>query len=89
LGVSEWRTVVLAAKLKSMSKLLDKVLEKVGTLPEDEQDAIASQILASLADEEAWKSCFAEKREVIRRMAREAIEEDERGETLPLSDLLR
>jgi len=29
-----------------------------------------------------------EKREVIRRMAREAIEEYERGETLPLHDLL-
>jgi hypothetical protein len=71
-----------------MSKLLEKALEKVGTLPEDEQDAIASQILASLADEEAWKTRFVEKREVIRRMAREALEEDARGETLPLNDVL-
>ena len=71
-----------------MSRLLEKALEQVGTLPEDEQDAIASQILASLADEEAWKVRFAEKRDVIRRMAREALEEDVRGETLPLSDLL-
>jgi hypothetical protein len=31
---------------------------------------------------------FAEKRDVIRRMAREALEEDDRGETLPLDDLL-
>jgi hypothetical protein len=30
---------------------------------------------------------FAEKRDVIRRMAL-ALEEDERGETLPLDDLL-
>ena len=71
-----------------MSRLLEKALERVGTLPEDEQDAIASQILASLEDEEAWKTRFAEKRDVIRRMAREALEEDARGETLPLSDLL-
>lgn len=63
-------------------------MEIVGTLSEDEQDAIASQILASLADEEAWKTRFAEKRDVIRRMAREALEEDARGETLPLDDLL-
>ena len=49
---------------------------------------IASQILASLADEDAWKKRIAEKRDVIRRMAREALEEDERGETLPLADLL-
>jgi hypothetical protein len=71
-----------------MSTLLEKALEKVVALPQDEQDAIASQILASLADEGAWKTRFAEKRDVIRRMAREAIEEDERGETLLLDDLL-
>jgi len=71
-----------------MSSLLEKALEKVVALPPDEQEAIASQILASLADEEAWKRRFDEKRDVIRRMAREAIEEDDRGETLPLADLL-
>ena len=70
-----------------MSTLLEKALAKVAALSQDEQDAIASQILASMADEKAWKRRFAEKREVIRRMAREAIEEDERGETLPLHDL--
>jgi hypothetical protein len=36
-----------------MPSLLDKAIEKVVALPPDEQDAIASQILASLADEEA------------------------------------
>jgi hypothetical protein len=71
-----------------MSTLLEKAFEKVVALPQDEQDAIAAQILASLADEDAWKRRFAEKREVIRRMAREALDEDERGETLPLVDLL-
>ena len=60
----------------------------MAALPQDEQDAIASQILASIADESAWKTRFAEKRDVIRRMAREAIEEDERDETLRLDDLL-
>lgn len=71
-----------------MSTLLEKALKKIVVLPQDEQDAIASQILASIADEEAWKKRFAEKRDVIRRMAREALEEDERGETIPLDDLL-
>ncbi|MGH9581767.1 MAG: hypothetical protein ACRD4O_02385 [Bryobacteraceae bacterium] len=71
-----------------MSALLQKALERVGTLPQDEQDAIAAQILASLADEEAWKKRFHEKRDVIRRLAREAIEDEERGETVPLDDLL-
>jgi len=71
-----------------MSTLLEKALEKVVALPKDEQAAIATQILDSLADEQAWKTRFVEKRDIIRRMAREALEEDERGETLPLDDLL-
>ncbi len=71
-----------------MSTLLEKALEKVAALTQDEQDAVASQILDSLADANAWKKRFAEKRDVIRRMAREALEEDERGETAPLDDLL-
>ena len=71
-----------------MSTLLQKALEKVAALPQEERDAIASQILGSLADEDAWKTHFAEKRDVIRRMAREALEQDVRGETLLLNDLL-
>lgn len=49
------------------------------------QDAIVSQILATLADEEAWKRRFAQKRDVIRRLAHEALQEDGRGETLPFN----
>jgi hypothetical protein len=71
-----------------MSTLLEQALEEVAALPADEQDAIAFQILASLADEAAWKRCFAEKHEVIRRMAHEALEEDDRAETLSLNELL-
>lgn len=71
-----------------MSRLLTEALERVSALPPDEQDAIASQILASLVDEAGWKRRFAEKRDVIGRMAREAIAEDDSGETIPLAELL-
>ncbi len=71
-----------------MSTLLEKALEKVVVLPTRRAGWIASRILASLADEDAWKKAFSAKRDVIRRMAQEALEEDERGETLPLDDLL-
>jgi hypothetical protein len=66
-----------------------KLLHLKPTLPpEDSRDATNSQILAALADEDAWEKRFAEKRDLIRRMAREALEEDERGDTLPLDDLI-
>ena len=71
-----------------MSSLLEKALEKVTALSPEDQDAIASQILTLLADEDAWKTRFIQKRDVIRQMAREALSEDQRGETLPLDDLL-
>ena len=67
-----------------MTTLLEKAIAQVGALPREEQDAIAVQILDSLADEEAWKNRFAEKRDTVRRMAREAVDEDPRGETYPL-----
>jgi hypothetical protein len=41
-----------------------------------------------VADDEAWRTRLAGKRDVIRRMAREALEEDDRGETRPLDELL-
>ncbi len=71
-----------------MASLLEKALERVHALPQAEQDAIASQILDSLADEEAWRQRFESKRDVLQRMAREARDEDERGETLPLREVL-
>jgi hypothetical protein len=70
-----------------MTALLEKALEKVGALPQAEQDAIASEILDSLADEEAWKDRFAAKRDRLRQLSQEALEEDDRGETRPLNDL--
>lgn len=71
-----------------MTTLLERALEKVGALSQDEQDAIAAQILDSLADEEAWKQCFAAKRDRLREMAQDALDQDSRGETCPLDDLL-
>ena len=70
-----------------MTTLLEKALQKVGALPEDEQNAIASEILDSLADEDGWKSRLAATRDRLRQLAREALQEDERGETRPLDDL--
>ena len=63
-----------------MTSLLEKPLKKVGALPQHEQDAIAAEILDSLADEEAWRKKFAMKRERLRQLACEALDEDARGE---------
>ena len=47
-----------------MPILLEKALEKLQSLSPEEQDEIASQLLAELADERAWKERFTEKRDL-------------------------
>jgi hypothetical protein len=71
-----------------MTKLLEKVIEKVSSLPQEDQDAIASQILAELEDETAWAKRFAVQDGKLRRLADEALAEDRQGKTRPLDDSL-
>jgi hypothetical protein len=71
-----------------MTQLLEDVLRKVGTLSEDEQNAIASQILDTLRDEEAWEKKLGKNPAKIRELAAKALEEHRRGETRPLEEIL-
>ena len=71
-----------------MTELLENALRKVATLPREEQDAIASQILETLEDETAWKEKLARTQDKLQSLAREARREHERGETRPLDEIL-
>ncbi len=73
---------------RNMTGMLEEALRRVASLSPEEQDAIASQILESLDDEEAWARSFREKPELLRTLAKEALEEHRRGETRPLDELL-
>ena len=41
-----------------MTELLQRVIAELEKLPEDQQNAIASRLLAELKDEQAWATCF-------------------------------
>jgi hypothetical protein len=71
-----------------VTQLLEDALRKVAALPREEQDAIASQIIETLEDETAWKQKLASNPAKLRRLADDAIEEQRRGETCPLDELL-
>ncbi len=71
-----------------MTQLLEKALQKVGALSEEEQNAIASQILETLEDEEVWQQKLSSHPEKLRRLANEALEEHRRGESHPLDEIL-
>jgi hypothetical protein len=49
-----------------MTGLLEKALQRIEALSREERDAMASQILETLDDEEAWSRQFSEKPEVLR-----------------------
>lgn len=71
-----------------MTKLLEEAMRKVASLPREEQDAIASQIIETLQDEAAWKATLARSPDKLRRLADEAQQEHRRGETRPLDELM-
>ena len=52
-----------------MTHLLEQAMAQVQTLPDAEQDAIASLILEELADERRWDDAFARSQEQLARLA--------------------
>jgi len=71
-----------------MTRLLEDALRKVGELSEDEQNAIASQILETLEDEEAWGKMLRKNPAKLRKLAEKALDEHRRGKTRPLDEIL-
>jgi hypothetical protein len=71
-----------------MTGLLEEALRRVEALSTQEQDAIASQIIETLDDEEEWASRFRTIPSSLREAARDAREEHRRGETRPLDELI-
>ena len=67
-----------------MSELLERAVKKARSLNDVEQDAIAAIILEELADEVRWQQAFSKSQDALARLAAEAMEEDQRGETKEL-----
>lgn len=69
-----------------MTRLLKKAFEEASKLSPEEQDALADTLLADLASEEAWASAFEANgaRDLLSKLADEALEEHRRGEARPL-----
>jgi mRNA-degrading endonuclease RelE of RelBE toxin-antitoxin system len=71
-----------------MTELLQRVIAELEKLPEDEQDAIATRLLAELEDERAWKVRFeSTTNEQWDRLARMIRQEIDAGDTTPLDEV--
>lgn len=64
-----------------MTKLLEKVFEKVAKLPAAEQDSFARWLLSEFESKSRWDALVARSQDQLRRLAEEALAEHARGET--------
>jgi hypothetical protein len=58
-----------------MTELLEKAFEKAAKLPPEEQDRLASAILAELESEGRWERAFADSQEALEELASAALAE--------------
>lgn len=61
-----------------MTQLLQQAIAELHRLSESDQDAIATLILAEIADEQRWEAEFADSQEPLARMA-DKVREDIRA----------
>ena len=67
-----------------MTQLLERAFAAASKLPEQEQDAVASFLLAELESERRWTEAFAASQPQLAALAEEALREFEAGETEPM-----
>ena len=67
-----------------MTLLLQRAFSAATELPDAEQDAVASLLLAELESERRWSEAFAATQDELASLADEAVREFEAGETQPI-----
>ena len=68
-----------------MTELLEKAFTEAAKLSAEEQDYLAGLILDELdASDEAWDASFNRSRDLLRRMAAQALKDHREGRTEPL-----
>jgi hypothetical protein len=67
-----------------MTQLLERAFSEAAKLPEAEQDAFASLLLAELESERRWAQAFASSHDQRAALADDALAEFEAGEALPM-----
>ncbi len=68
-----------------MTELLERAIARLQTLPDSEQDAIASIILEELEDERHWDELFSRSSDVLSKLAATAMTEYRAGKTQELN----
>ena len=68
-----------------MIKLLEKAIEELAKLPENQQESMAQWILDELEDEARWDRAFAESLPQLEKLGKKALEDYRAGRTRDLN----
>jgi len=68
-----------------VTQLLERAFTEASKLPEKEQNAFASLLLAELESEQRWAQTFVSTQDQLATLADEALREHAAGETLPMN----
>ena len=64
-----------------VTKLLEKAINKVSKLSNDQQDALASLMLEELQSEQKWGKLFENTQDILAELSQEALTEHNQGRT--------
>lgn len=64
-----------------MTQLLEKAIDELEKLPNEEQDSFAALLLDELADDARWNDSFRKSEDQLAKSAKEALEEYHAGKT--------
>ncbi len=84
----EYDQITFSGKTMATTQLLQEAIVKLEKLPPDQQDAIASRLLAELEDEQAWTARLeATTNEQWDRLAASVRQDIAAGNTTPLDEV--
>jgi len=66
-----------------MTSLMNQVVQRLESLPESEQDIVASLFLEELNEESRWDDTLVSSQDLLRNLARQALFDHEVGNTVP------
>ena len=76
------------AAQREITEAFANALAEAAKLPAEDQNYLAWRIMEEIAEEQKWTDSFARSQDLLKKMADEALAEHERGETIPLEDIL-
>lgn len=68
-----------------MTELLQRAIEEITKLSDEQQDAIAALIVEELEDEAKWDATFSGSQDLLAELAAEAMAEYQAGQTQELN----